>query len=111
MKLTENQKEFLLNYFFKNESFAGWKSIATKLLDNGSCIVAGNDCIWKGGIGNFIRTEEAEDAVDCIKYSFAINYFLSSEWFKQIHNSYIVQLAQKRIQQQRSIEIYQKPRY
>ena len=26
-KLTENQKDFILQNFFKNESFAGWKNI------------------------------------------------------------------------------------
>ena len=31
-KLTENQKDFILQNFFKNESFAGWKNIANNLL-------------------------------------------------------------------------------
>ncbi len=96
MKITENQKEFLLNYFFKNESFAGWKNIATKLIESGSCIVAGTDCIWKGGIGNFIQIDNAEEAIDCLKYTFSLKYFLSSEWFKEIHNSYIAELAQEK---------------
>ncbi len=94
--LTDNQIEFLLQYFFKNEAFAGWKNIATKLLINGSCIVAGNDCIWKGGIGNFIQTDETDDAIGCVKYSFNLDDFLSSEWFKEIHISYIAQLAQEK---------------
>lgn len=31
--LTNYQKKFLLDYFFKNEKYVGWKSIATKLLE------------------------------------------------------------------------------
>jgi len=60
--LTEIQKEFLLKNFFTNENYAGWRSIATKLLTTGKCIVPGSKCIWHGGIGNFIKTAEAEDA-------------------------------------------------
>lgn len=106
--LTENQKTFLLNYFFKNETYAGWKNIATKLLINGSCIVAGTDCIWKGGIGNFIQVNNTEEFVDCVKYKFDLEDFLSSEWFKEIHNSYITELAQhKREMEEKYNEITQ----
>lgn len=93
--LTDNQIEFLLQYFFKNEAFAGWKNIATKLLINGSCVVAGTDCIWKGGIGNFIQTDEAEEAIRCVKYSFDLDNFLDSEWFKEIHSEYVSELAKE----------------
>lgn len=92
INLTDNQAGFLLDYFFKNEEFAGWANIATKLLTKGNCIVAGKKCIWKGGIGNFIQTEEA-DFIDCIQYTFDLEYFLSSEWFKEIHNGYIAELS------------------
>lgn len=94
--LTENQKNFLLNYFFKNEEFAGWKNIATLLLDKGSCIVAGKRCIWCGGIGNFIKTKNAENAIDCLLYEFDLEYFLSSEWYKRIRNDYIFILSDKK---------------
>jgi|SRR6187402_854634 len=95
INLTSNQLTFLLEYFFKNESYAGWRSIATKLLDNGNCIVAGKDCIWKGGVGNFIKTKEAEDLIDCCEYIFDLEYFLSSEWFKEIHSEYTSELAKE----------------
>lgn len=94
-KLTENQKTFLLEHFFKNEKYAGWKGIATKLLENGSCTVAGKDCIWIGGIGNFIKTREAEDAIDCTLYEFNLKDFLSSEWYKDINRQYVSMLYEK----------------
>jgi hypothetical protein len=96
MKLTDNQKAFLLDYFFKNEVFPGWKSIASKLLDNGNCIVAGDTCIWKGGIGNFIKVRIADDFEGCCEYKFDLEDFLDSNWFKEIHNYYIAELAQKK---------------
>ena len=94
--MTQIQKDFLLEYFFKNESYAGWKNIAVKLLDYGKCIVAGNNCIWVGGIGNFIKTNHADDLVNCLEYTFDLEYFLSSEWYKQISNEYIAILSQKK---------------
>ena len=33
--ITDNQKEFLLEYFFKNEKYAGWRNIAIKLIEEG----------------------------------------------------------------------------
>lgn len=81
--LTEYQKTFLIDTFFKNENYAGWRNIATKLVENGRCLVAGTECIWKGGIGNFIKTEEAKNAVDCTEYYFDLEYFLTSSFFKE----------------------------
>lgn len=95
-KLTENQKEFLLKNFFQNEKYAGWKGIATTLLEEGSCIVAGKNCIWVGGIGNFIKTREAENAIDCTLYEFNLKEFLSSAWYKEIHQSQVDALAEKK---------------
>ena len=94
--LTEHQKEFLLNQFFKNEKYAGWKNIAIELLENGQCIVAGEQSIWIGGIGNFIKTEKAKGAVDCTLYKFDLAYFLTSEWFKNIKEQYVSILADRK---------------
>jgi hypothetical protein len=96
--LTENQKNFLLEYFFKLEEFAGWKNIATELLNSGHCIVAGKNCIWRGGIGNFIKTKNAENGIDCLLYEFDLEHFLSSEWYKEISNLYIAMLSNKKKQ-------------
>jgi hypothetical protein len=95
-KLTDYQKEFLLEYFFLNEKYAGWKNIASTLIEAGTCIVAGNECIWKGGIGNFIKIEEAKHTVGCVLYIFDLEYFLSSEWYKEISNQYILLLSDKK---------------
>lgn len=88
-KLTQAQKDFLLEHFFKNEKFAGWRGIAEKLLDTGKCIVAGDRCIWIGGVGNYITTKDAENAYNCLEYTFNLEGLLSSEWYKQIHSDFL----------------------
>lgn len=104
--ITNIQKEFLLEYFFKNEKYAGWRNIAIKLIEGGECIVAGDECIWRGGVGNFINVVSADNLFNCSKYSFDLEYFLTSNWFKEIHNQYISILsAEKRDIEQRYEEI------
>lgn len=88
MTLTKKQTEFLLT-FFENKMYAGWRTIAMKLLETGQCIVAGEKSIWIGGIGNFIKTAETELAVDCLLYTFNLPEFIKSEYFKSISNQYI----------------------
>lgn len=83
LQLTKIQKEFILQKFFFNRDFAGWEAIATKLLEKGKCIVAGENCIWRGGVGNFINTKKAEDSFGCIEYNFDLEYFLGSKFFKE----------------------------
>lgn len=102
--LTDNQIDFLLEHFFKNEKFAGWRNIATKLLTTGSCVVAGNDSIWHGGIGNFIKTEAPDGYVDCIVYKFDLEYFLKSGWFKESHCQHISNLTTKKREVEREYE-------
>lgn len=87
--LSIHQRNFLLENFFKNEKFPGWRNIANNLLDNGKCIVAGDKCIWNGGIGNWITTNNAKDAYNCLEYSFNLQEFMKSEWFKSIYNQYL----------------------
>lgn len=90
-------KEFLLETFFKNEFYAGWRNIAEELIEKGECIVAGKDCIWKGGIGNFIKTEEATDFIDCIKYKFDYNTFVSKDnlYFMEYYTVYKISLEEE----------------
>ena len=97
MKVTENQREFLLEYFFYNDEYPGWKNIANKLIDNGKVVIPNiNDKIWIGGIGNFIEiTDGSDDFVDCIQYNFDLKDFLTSEYYKDIRKQYLTQqLAQ-----------------
>lgn len=82
MKLTLNQINTLLP-LFQNEKYAGWKGIANNLLINGKCIVAGTDCIWKGGVGNFIKTSPAINAVNCTEYVLDVENFVNSAWVQE----------------------------
>ena len=74
--------EFMLENFFENEKHAGGRNIAIKLLTGGHCIVAGDSCIWNGGVGNFIYTSDVENAVGCLLYNFDLEAFLKSDWFE-----------------------------
>jgi hypothetical protein len=94
-QLTETQKEFLLETFFRNEDYHGWRSIGYKLLDKGSCIVAGTKCIWVGGIGNFIKVTPAEDAFGCSEYKFNLKEFLDSDWFFETKREHVRDLEEK----------------
>lgn len=94
-KLTFHQTEFLLTYFFKNNKYAGWRGIACKLLEKGKCVVAGTDCIWSGGVGNFIKTSNAEDAIGCTLYEFNLTEFLQSAWYLEVYNAYMNEMQSK----------------
>lgn len=94
INLNEVQKEFILDTFFKNDDYFGWNNIATLLIEKGKCVVAGTECIWDGGIGNFIKTETSNDYIDCLIYKFDLEEFLHSNWFMEI-NSYAVDQAER----------------
>lgn len=95
-KLTEYQKTFLLENFFKNESHHGWRDIATCLLETGSCIVVGDQCIWRGGIGNFIEKEQVKDGIGCLLYKFSAKEFLSSKWYNEVLGQHIIDVLDKK---------------
>lgn len=103
MQLTDNQRWFIMENFFKNEEYVGWRNIATKLLSNGKCIVAGNKCIWVGGIGNFIATQPAKDAVDCLEYTFDLKSFIKTNWFKDIYAQYFEQITKELEQKKQKV--------
>jgi hypothetical protein len=103
-KLTENQKKFLRKQFFEISGYENWVTIANNLLDNGSCIVAGSECIWKGGIGNFINTKPVENAVGCLLYEFKLETFLSSNWYVNSRNNYVSNLTDTIKQKQSELE-------
>ena len=99
-KVTRYQKDYLLT-FFKNDECAGWRNksemlgwrnIAEMLLEKGSCIVAGTNLIWRGGLGNFMVVTEAKDAVDCLLLKFDLEYFLNSAFYKDAHKNYVENL-------------------
>lgn len=95
MNLTESQKNFLLTTFFESDRYPGSRSIGDKLITDGKVIVAGDKCIWIGGIGNFIQTKETTEAIGCIEYNFDLETFLSSNWFKEMKDLYIQDLFEE----------------
>lgn len=98
MKLDEIQKDFLLETFFKDESFAGWKSIGESLLDTGKCTIAGESCPWMGGIGNFITIAPASgDCVGCCVLSLDLESFVSKDhaFFQESYDAYLNNLNNK----------------
>ncbi len=89
VKLTEFQKNFILDYFFATTDAVGWRNIGEKLLETGKCIVAGENRLYCGGIGNFIKTSPAEDAVGCTLYEFNREEFLNSAVYQDVKQLYI----------------------
>ena len=54
------------------------------MLTKGECVVAGEECIWKGGVGNFIKTSVAEGFFGCARYEFDLTTFLASNWVGEV---------------------------
>lgn len=80
MELNNTQLNWLLNTFFENEEFHGWKNIALELIKKGKCVTTklGSN-IWIGGVGNFIKEKVYDGNKDLIELTFDINAFCSSE--------------------------------
>lgn len=89
--LSQNQTDFLLT-FFVTDSFAGWKGIATMLIEKGSCIVSNEKHIWRGGIGNFIKVTDLENSVNCFLYKFDLNEFIKTPWFMNSLDNHLKEL-------------------
>ena len=96
MELSKSQKQFLLETFFKNEKYPGWGNIAESLLTKGECIVAGDRCIWLGGVGNFIETDTAEGLFGCLKYTFNFEEFFNSNYYKEAKSYHMTDLYKKK---------------
>jgi hypothetical protein len=80
MKLTERQVELLVGGFFDTQTgFPGAAAIARELLGNGTCVVAGDGVIWRGGVGNFIRIDRnIPGFVGCSRLTLDFERFLST---------------------------------
>ena len=98
-KLNDIQVEFLLTTFFSisAENCANWRDIAIKLLNDGECIIGGNKRIWSGGVGNFITISNAENAFDCMLHKFSLDEFISSQYYKEVTDIYIVELLCRKL--------------
>lgn len=92
-ELKEKQITLILKMF--PDTCAGAKEIARKLITNGKCIVAGTSPIWRGGIGNFIKTKNAENAVDCLEYTFDVDYFITSDFFQEFAHHELDQIRRE----------------
>ncbi len=94
--MTNNQKQFIKENFFKNDKYAGWSNIANELLDDGECIIAGDNKLWHGAIGNFIKISDAKGTVGCSLLTFDKESFLRSDWFQEYLIDKLKELARKR---------------
>lgn len=98
-KLSTIQKEFILKKYFEptaseiasaSSNFPYWKKIATKLLDEGQCLVPEYYPFWRlGNIGNFIEKKVADSGFGVMIYAFDTKKFLSSAFFKSTVDSEI----------------------
>jgi len=100
MILNETQIKTLLKLFPIDCN--GAENIARKLLTNGKCIVAGTQPIWRGGVGNFIKTKNAEDAFECLEYTLDIKSFILSD-FVQDYLDTALQLSRRELQEKQNV--------
>jgi len=82
--MTENQIQFLIEHFFsKDTTITNTSEIARKLILDSTCIVAGLENPWKGGIGNFITDKPTPGAYNCTTLTFNKADFFKSFIFKE----------------------------
>ena len=95
-ELTQIQKDWILNTFFIpwEYEYPGVRNIANALIESGVCYVPGDECIFEGHVGNFIRTSIDNNCVGCLKYEFDLDYFMNSEYFKEAKTKYCDDLYQ-----------------
>lgn len=93
--LTEYQKEFLFERFFRTSRYSSWKELANSLLENGKCLVAKRDPIWIGGIGNFIKIRDISDGVGVSLYTFDLENFIQSAFYKEFLQYQLSELAER----------------
>lgn len=91
--MNKNQINYLIdNHFIPNaldEVKGSMRKIATQLIMEGTCIVAGDGRLWNGGIGNFITGKEAYGAVGCTELTFDSESFMESNYFMDHLNQVI----------------------
>lgn len=89
-ELTQTQKDWILDTFFEPWSmkYPGVRNIGNALIESGVCYVPGDECIFEGHVGNFIRTSIDNNCVGCLKYEFDLDYFMNSEYFKEGKTKY-----------------------
>tara|TARA_R110000772_G_C13220533_1_gene431792 strand:+ start:462 stop:794 length:333 start_codon:yes stop_codon:yes gene_type:complete len=88
-KLSEDLTKTLVAYFFQDGASVMSEAIGRELLEEGSCVVAGDECIYRGAIGNFINTKKSKAHIGCLEYKFDLESFLKSEYFKPYKESWI----------------------
>jgi hypothetical protein len=91
MKLTDYQIDFIVETFFTNH-----KEGARKLVENGSLIIAGDDRLWIGGVGNFIATSRPSNMIGCMLYEFEYESFISSSFYREYVEKHISILQEQR---------------
>ena len=89
-ELTQIQKDWILDTFFEPWTirYPGARNIGEKLIENGVCFVAGNECIFEYYVGNFIKTESNDISDGCLKYTRDLDYFMDSAYFKEVKTAY-----------------------
>lgn len=92
------QKDWLLDTFFKNDNFPGWKNIATELIETGNCLTSKQgENIWIGGIGNFIESKPYNGGIDIIELTFNLKEFISENnaFFMEYYNEAVISANEK----------------
>jgi hypothetical protein len=104
--LTESQVKFILEKFFEpwTNKYPGAMNIGRSLLTKGTAVVPGENCIFVGGIGNFIECSKADDLFGCLLYKFKMESFLSSLFFHEVLEANIETLKEEQFKISTKIE-------
>lgn len=95
----------LLLIFFQDERYAGWRNIAEALIETGECVIPNySKNSFRGGVWNFVETENAVGFVDCVKLKFDLENFKSSEFFKEQLSYFLAQKVKERDKIQKQLE-------
>lgn len=90
-KLNDKQKEYLVEKYFvhevRNKALHGARNIGIKLIEEGTCVIPGNENYW-AHLG--VTEEVAEEFVGCIRLRLNINDLFNCATFKQYHKDYLM---------------------
>lgn len=87
-------QEFLLRFFEDTKRIPNWKNVATTLIEEGECILAGSERPFAGGIGNFIEVNSDTNLIECVKLKFDLESFKSSQFYKDYAEKEIIRTKQ-----------------
>lgn len=94
--LTNEQKEYLVEKYFvdtvRGTNLHGAANIGMELLENGTCVIAGEQNHWRH-LG--VTEEVTKDFIGCIRLNLKLEDLFNCATFKQYHKDYLTYYNQE----------------